>query len=191
MKHFAFFWLLVFSLAAPTSANVSLRGSRGAMASENRTADTRDLSRIENDSQLRRMIQGGYLVPLRQTRCLRIDPRLRAKFRYVRPWTRTFLTQLSNRFCREVGGYLQVNSAVRTVAYQQQLIRTNPNAARGGRRDTRTTHTTGATVDIAKKNLTRRQIRWLQKRLKLNEEVERAHVTEERRQAVFHIMVRR
>jgi len=55
---------------------------------------------------------------------------------------------------------LQVNSAVRTVAYQRQLIEVNGNAA-PAEGDIASPHLTGATIDIAKKGLTMSEVAWM------------------------------
>lgn len=183
-------FLIMLGNPSVVSAETSLRGSKSAMANENRAADRLSLTRIRDDRHLSWFKDNKRLVPLPNTRCLRVDPRLKAKYRYVRPMTRTFLVQLSNGYCKQFpGAQLQVNSAVRTIEYQAQLKKHNKNAARGDTKLTRTSHTTGATVDITKLNLNKAQLRWMQKRLKLNEKVRRALVTEEHQQPVFHIMV--
>lgn len=180
------------ALALPTPAvpAVSLHGSRESMRIQNRAADARDLSRI-SEADLKKFKKAGLLVKLPRTRFLKIDGRLPGKYRYVRPWTREFVVQLSRRFHDRFGEPLVITSAVRTVEYQQKLTRTNANAARGATRDTRSSHLTGATIDIAKKRLSAAQIRWLRARLLKNERVRRAEATEEFGQAVFHVMVLR
>lgn len=187
---FVLLTLLVSSLSSASYADVSLKGSKKAMASENWAVDRLNLTRIRNDRHLKWFKANKRLVPIPSTRCLRVDPRLKAKYRYVRPMTRTFLLQLSNRYCKQFpGAKLQVNSAVRTIKYQEKLKKHNKNAARGDNPLSRSSHLAGATIDITKLNLSKSQLRWMRKRLKLNEKVGRAYVTEEHGQPVFHIMV--
>jgi hypothetical protein len=152
-------------------------------------SDRLDYSRIKDDKQLRQFVRAGLLVPLRESRFVKIDGRLKGKYRYVRPATRRFIEQIGRRFYAEFGKPLWVNSAARTVKYQAQLTKNNPNAARGSKKDSRSSHLTGATIDFGKKRLSQRQIAWLRNRLLRNERVGRAEATEEFGQAVFHIMV--
>lgn len=187
--------ILGMSIHAPAEARtckrptISLRGTPQSLAYQNCMADRLDYSRIKDDKQLKRFVRAGLLVPLRESRYVKMDGRLKGKYRYVRPETRRFVEQIGRRFYAEFGKPLWVNSAARTVEYQRRLTRNNPNAARGGKKDSRSSHLTGATIDFGKKKLTQRQLAWLRNRLLMNERVGRAETTEEFGQAVFHIMV--
>jgi hypothetical protein len=83
---------------------------------------------------------------------------------------------------------LQVNSAVRTVEFQQQLLRTNGNAAPADG-DTASPHLTGQAIDIAKHGLTLTQIAWLRAYLQPLIQQSKIDVEEEFQQACFHISV--
>ncbi len=179
---------LAWSLAMSASA-ASLKGSRTSMERQNAEATVSELSFIENDAQLESMVRNGYLVPLPTTVGLSIDPRLDAKWQYVRPWTARFLVHLGVDFHKEFGKSLQINSAVRTVERQEELREKNRNAAPpNGER--RSVHPTGAAIDIAKLGRSGREVRWLARRLLQLERDGLIEATEERRnQAVFHVMV--
>lgn len=167
---------------------LALRGSRASLIRQNAEIDRLDLPRIENDEELEELILQKQLVSLPTTRGVRIDPRLEGDRRYCKSWTRDFLQDLGHDFSGEFGGSIQVNSAVRTMEQQKKLRRRNGNAApiEGARASS---HLAGLTVDIAKKGLSRKQHRWLQTYFAKLRSLGLIEVAEERRQAVFHVMV--
>jgi hypothetical protein len=81
-----------------------------------------------------------------------------------------------------------VSSAVRTVEYQRRLMRINGNAA-AAEGDVVSPHLTGATIDIAKSGLSRREITWMRNQLLPLQNAGLIDVEEEFRQACFHITV--
>ena len=83
---------------------------------------------------------------------------------------------------------LQVNSAVRTVEFQQRLLRTNGNAA-PAEGETASPHLTGQAVDLAKHGLSLTQIAWLRGYLLPLVQEGKVDVEEEFQQACFHISV--
>jgi len=83
---------------------------------------------------------------------------------------------------------VQVNSAVRTVAFQRHLERTNGNAAPASG-ETASPHLTGEAIDIAKRGLTLAQIAWMRAYLQPLIEQGKIDVEEEFQQACFHISV--
>jgi hypothetical protein len=143
---------------------------------------------IENDTHLQAMKDAGYLVPIPED--LLIDPKLDPKFRYVTPTTASFLRKLHGDFFAKFNTSFQINSAVRTIVYQNDLKKRNKNAAHthGPRKSS---HPTGGAVDIAKLTLTPSQINWLRERLVTLKKEGSVEAVEEMRQAVFHIMVYR
>ena len=170
-------------------ALVSLHGSKKVAKHQNAVADKENLSRIANDAQLKQFIKSGLLVPLQENLFIKIDSRLDTKYCYVRPWTRDFLNNMGMSFgTRFHGKSLQINSAVRTVAKQKQLRQINGNAA-PTEGPTQSSHTTGATVDIAKKDLSEDQLDWLRDYFRNKKEAGKIDVVEEKRQLVFHVMV--
>jgi hypothetical protein len=166
----------------------SLQGSPESMQKQNQEADKENLSRIKNDAELARMKNKKLLVHLPVNKTIRIDPRLEEKYRWCRPWTSEFLIHLGSDFYAHMGNQIQINSAVRTISYQRVLQRKNPNAAPTGGIEA-SSHLTGSTIDIAKKHMTRGEIRWMRKYLLSLEERNLIEATEEFNQTVFHIMV--
>lgn len=165
-----------------------LRGSRESLLRQNRRADEEGLKRVENDKILDAMTQSGALVALPQSRRLRVDPRLDTDRRYCRPWTAHFLTDLAQAFYARFDTPLKVDSAVRTVQYQRQLLRVNSNAA-PAEGEIRSPHLTGEAIDISKKGLSRAEVGWLRAYLMPLQSQGRLDVEEEFHQACFHISV--
>ena len=85
---------------------------------------------------------------------------------------------------------MKVDSAVRTVEFQQRLTRRNANAAPSSG-DTASPHLTGQAVDIAKRGLTITEIAWMRAYLQPLIDQGKIDVEEEFQQACFHISVYR
>jgi hypothetical protein len=165
-----------------------LRGSHNSLVRQNEEIDRLQLPRIADDEELEELIQQKQLVPLPATAAVRVDPRLEESRRYCRPWTRDFLEDLGEAYYKEFRRPIQVNSAVRTVEQQKRLRRHNGNAAPIAG-DTASSHLAGLTVDIAKHGMTARQRKWMEQYLVRMRELRLVEAAEERRQAVFHVMV--
>ncbi len=164
-----------------------LKGSKKSQRKQNQVAYHEGLTRIKDDKQLKKFTKAKILVPISSK--VRVDHRLARKFRVVRPEANKLLVDLTkagkNRFHKNI---VKVNSAVRTIAYQKKLRHRNGNAAKISG-PLASSHPTGATVDIAKKGLSRPQLQWMRYRLAMLEDRGLIEVTEEHRQPVFHLMV--
>jgi hypothetical protein len=165
-----------------------LKGSHEILLHQNEVADRDGLTRVQDDADLDRMRNQALLVALPLASGLQVDERLPLNRRYCRPWTADFLTQLSREFYARFQTPLQVNSAVRTVEFQQHLIHINGNAAPAGG-DTASPHLTGQAIDIAKHGLSMTQIAWLRGYLLQLVQEGKIDVEEEFQQACFHISV--
>jgi hypothetical protein len=165
-----------------------LVGSLASLERQNQRGDAEGLTRIEDDAQLNQMRRGGELVALPVNAQLRVNPELPANRRFTRPWTAKFLADTSRAHSARFHRSLQVNSAVRTVAYQRQLIRVNGNAA-PAEGDTASPHLTGATIDIGKKGLSLSEVAWMRAYLLPLEQAGKIDVEEEFYQSCFHITV--
>lgn len=177
-------------LHSPIVAMAPLRGSMESLVRQNEKTDADNLERIENDADLNNRIAQGVLVPVPVSEALVVNPDLPQNRRYCRPWTASFLTDLARAHQAQFHRSFIVSSAVRTVEYQKHLMRTNGNAA-AAEGDVASPHLTGATIDIAKKGLSRSEIYWMRNRLNALQEDGKIDVEEEFRQACFHITVYR
>lgn len=165
-----------------------LKGSHESLLRQNEEIDRLQLGRIADDAELEQLIVSKDLVALPSTRYVRVDPRLDESRRYCRPWTRDFLNDIGEAYYKEFKQPLQVNSAVRTVSQQEKLVRHNRNAA-PAEGPTASSHLAGLTVDIAKHGMTRKQRKWMQEYLVKLRDQRLVEAAEERKQAVFHVMV--
>ncbi len=168
----------------------SLKGSKEILLHQNEMADREGLDRIQDEQELHRLRAAKLLVPLPASSALAIDERLPADRRYCRPWTAQFLTALSRAYIQRFHAPLQVNSAVRTVAFQERLRVSNGNAA-PAEGQTASPHLTGQAVDLAKHGLSATQIAWLRGYLLPLVQAGKIDVEEEFQQACFHISVYR
>jgi hypothetical protein len=165
-----------------------LRGSHEILVRQNLVADHDGLSRIQNDEDLIDMRSEHLLVDLPTDSALQIDERLPVNRRYCRPWTAQFLAALARAHYAHFHTPLQINSAVRTVEFQQHLIHINGNAA-PAEGDIASPHLTGQAIDIAKHGLSLTEIAWLRAYLLPLVQEGKVDVEEEFQQACFHISV--
>jgi hypothetical protein len=168
-----------------------LRGSFASLERQNVRSEGEDgLERIQDDDDLEDRIAHSFLVPVPISADLAINQNLPEPRRYCRPWTAQFLADLAREHAAQFQRPLEVSSAVRTVAYQKKLERTNGNAA-AAEGDVASPHLTGAAIDIAKTGMTRDEISWMRTSLLALENAGKLDVEEEFRQRCFHITVYR
>ncbi|HET7873302.1 MAG TPA: DUF5715 family protein [Terriglobales bacterium] len=168
--------------------NPVLKGSHDSLLRQNEEIDRLQLPRITDNQQLLELERTQELIPIQETRALRVSPAIQADKRYARPWVTQFLDDMSSAFFTEFRTPMQVNSAVRTIEQQHKLRRSNRNAAPESG-DNASSHLAGITVDLAKRGLTLKQHRWIEGYLKNLRDLNLIEVAEERRQACFHVMV--
>lgn len=179
----------VASLAIPRGAMPPpLKGSLASLERQNERLTAEGLERIENESDLAARIADHLLVPVPVSDALTVNSSLPLNHRYCRPWTARFLADLARDHEAIFHRPLEVSSAVRTVEYQERLMRINGNAA-PAEGDIVSPHLTGATIDIAKEGLTRDEMKWMRHRLLQLEEEGKIDVEEEFQQSCFHITV--
>ena len=169
-------------------AMAPLRGSLESLIRQNEKTNADNLERIEDDADLRARIANGQLVRVPESAAIAVNPSLPEDRRYCRPWTAAFLTDLARAHQTQFSRSFEVSSAVRTVEYQKHLMRTNGNAAPAVG-DVASPHLTGATIDIAKRGLTRSELYWMRNRLDALQNEGKIDVEEEFRQSCFHITV--
>jgi hypothetical protein len=173
---------------AKTVVPPPMRGSYRSLARQNAKSDAEGLERIEDDEDLKDRIARKMLVPVPVSSGLTVSASLAQDRRYCRPWTARFLTDLARAHAAQFHRPIEVSSAVRTVAYQKRLLKTNSNAAaaEGG---IVSPHVTGATIDIAKQGATRQELGWMRRWLLPLQKAGKIDVEEEFQQACFHITV--
>lgn len=175
----------------PVDSHVSsytLRGTHDSLVRQNERSDEEALERIQDDADLHDRIARGFLVRVPESSALTVNQDLPEDRRYCRPWTANFLTTLSRAHQAQFHTPLVVSSAVRTVEYQKRLMRINHNAA-DAEGDIVSPHVTGATIDIAKSGLSRREMEWMRSELLAFQNAGVIDVEEEFHQRCFHITV--
>jgi Family of unknown function (DUF5715) len=165
-----------------------LKGSREILLRQNQVADRDGLDRIRDDNDLLDMREKNLLVAIPDSGSLQVDERLPGNRRYCRPWTAQFLATMARAHYARFHTPLQVNSAVRTVEFQQRLLHTNGNAA-PAEGDTASPHLTGQAVDVAKHGLSLTEIAWMRGYLLPLVQQGKVDVEEEFQQSCFHISV--
>ena len=179
----------IASLVVPRGGMpLPLRGSLASLERQNDRLEAEGLERIEDEADLAARIADKLLVPIPISSALSVNPDLEENHRYCRPWTARFLADLARAHDAAFHRSIEVSSAVRTVEYQKRLERINGNAA-PAEGDLVSPHLTGATVDIAKKGLSRAEMSWMRTRLMGLEAEGKIDVEEEFKQACFHITV--
>jgi len=168
--------------------NPLFRPSHESLLRQNEEIDRLELPRIQDDAELERLKLSGDLVPIEPGETLRIDPRLDPNRRFCRPWTRDFVSDLSESYYKEFHDQIQLNSAVRTVKVQKKLRRHNRNAAPESG-DTASSHLAGITVDLQRRGMSKAQIHWVEQYILPLKEMGLVEPEEERHQWVFHIAV--
>lgn len=160
----------------------------GHRARENAAADRQRLSRLRTRALMERFVRVGLLVPVAAEapgfRVVGVPPWRRV----ARPWTRLFIAQLGDALHELFGARLRVTDLTRTETVQTALLASNGNAA-PAHGPHRSSHLTGASVDLSKVEHSESELRWL--RLVLRQLARRGVVSpiEEFVQPHFHVMV--
>ena len=165
-----------------------IHGTPESLLRQNAGVDRDNLVRIQDDDQLLDLIEAEELVRIPETDELHVAANLPQERRYCRPWTKSFAEDLATLYYDEFHQPVQINSAVRTVAVQHKLRRHNRNAAdETGERAS--PHLTGASLDINKRGMTKKQKQWMQQYLLELQNRGLIDAEEEFRQPVFHVTV--
>ncbi|MGH9739308.1 MAG: DUF5715 family protein [Candidatus Acidiferrales bacterium] len=186
------FLLAALLIASPAIVRGRARSVLAANASsqtiQNAQANAYHLARMRNRAMIVQFFEAGYLVsvpPETRTYYLHGVP---TDYSYLRPWAKRFLDQISREYYATFHTQLRVTSLVRTVSLQQRLARRNFNAAEATG-DDRSSHLTGATLDISKHSMSWREKKWLRRQLVELEQSGYLYAVEEFRQPCFHVMV--
>jgi hypothetical protein len=168
----------------------ALRGSREILIHQNTMADDEGLQRVQDDYELRRMRTSRQLVDFPESASLHVNSQLASNRRCARPWAVRFASDMARDYYARFHEPLQLNSAVRTVAYQVRLRRVNGNAA-GVDGEAASPHLTGEALDFGKRGMSMQQIAWMRTYLLPLMQGGKLDVEEEFQQSCFHISVYR
>jgi hypothetical protein len=178
----------VYRTRGSAEKTAPLIGSHEILLRQNAMAEDEGIDRVRDNADLAMLRQEGKLVALPANATVVVDEALPENRRYARPWTADFVRVFARDFYAQFHQPVQVNSAVRTIAFQRHLERTNGNAA-AATGDAASPHLTGEAVDIGKHGLTAAQIAWMRRYLAPLMEQGKIDVEEEFQQSCFHISV--
>lgn len=167
-----------------------LMADESSQVLQNTRADVDDLSRMRDIGMVRRFVHRKYLVPVPASTQGYYLHTVQPTYRYSRPWTKLFLDRLSRQFHAKFNQRLRVTSLVRTTASQMQLARYNANAADASG-SLRSSHLTGASLDISKRFMSAVARQWMRDVLYSLREQGYLYAIEEFEQPTFHVMVYR
>jgi len=184
--------------ARPTKATHTLRpvvvaplkGSRAVLVHQNQMADDEGLERVRDEMELQSLRARRQLVDIPASANLWVNPEMGEDRRCARIWTAKFAADTAKAFHAKFHTQLRLNSAVRTVAFQERLQRTNGNAAAIDG-EAASPHLTGQAIDLGKRGMTAQEIAWMRSYLKPMMSAGKVDVEEEFQQACFHISVYR
>ncbi|MBS1851656.1 MAG: hypothetical protein JST79_12135 [Acidobacteria bacterium] len=159
-----------------------------SQAVQNARADADKLSRMQDMTMLRRFVQEGYLVSVPQSTRHYYLHSIPAPYQYCRPFTKQFLERISSQYQAKFKTRLRVSSMVRTVGRQMKLARWNSNAA-DATGALQSSHLTGATIDISKRDMSPQARRWMRDVLYSLRRQGYIYAIEEFNEPVFHVMV--
>lgn len=165
-----------------------LTAQPGYLARENAAADRQDLSRIRDRRTLRRFVRAGLLVRVPEATHTFWVAGVPDWLRVTRPWTKRFIEQLAAGLHALFDTRLKVTSLTRTADVQRALTTWNGNAAPADGR-IRSSHLTGASIDLSKQPLGEREILWLRHVLRRLARQGWLYAIEELQQAHFHVFV--
>lgn len=159
-----------------------------SLREQNEAIDKMGLPRIKDRRALESMVAAGQLVPITQSRYVRVNPKLEADRRYVRPFVNAFLQELGREYFDHFEEPIQVNSAVRTIRTQISLMHWNRNAA-PVHGEKASAHLAGVAVDLQRRGLNREEMEFIQQRLLRFSSLGMVIVEEELKQPCFHVVV--
>lgn len=166
----------------------ALRARPDNLARENTAARRQNLSWLRNLDMVRQFRRSGLLVPVPAETNTYWVADVSPPLRVTRPWTKRFVEHLSQAFHGRFSRRLKITSLTRTAATQHALRATNGNAA-PARGRLRSTHLTGASVDISKQPLDDLHVRWLRAVLGRLAGLRLLSAIEEFAQPHFHVLV--
>ena len=156
--------ILLVSLALPSLSSAAssylLRANSKSQIVQNKRADADDLSRMKDTDMVSRFVHAKLLVPVPSRSKHYYTRFIPSKYCYLRPWSKLFLDRLSSQYHARFKKKLRVTSSVRTVELQKSLARRNDNAA-SAHGPKRSSHLTGATLDISKKGMKAAEVAWM------------------------------
>lgn len=168
--------------------DAALIATDSSQAIQNERANQFHLARLRNLAMVQQFRAEGLLVYVPQRMPYYYLHDVPGEYRYLRPWSKLFLDQLSREYYARFHQPLRITSMLRTVQVQRRLTRWNPNAADAVGAD-RSSHLTGATLDISKHSMSYRGVLWMRRYLRQMKAAGYLYPVEEFHEPCFHVMV--
>lgn len=168
--------------------DAALIATDSSQAIQNERANEFHLARLRNLAMVQQFRAEGLLVYVPQRMPYYYLHDVPGDYRYLRPWSKLFLDQLSREYYARFHQPLRITSMLRTVQVQRRLTRWNPNAADAVGAD-RSSHLTGATLDISKHSMSYRGVLWMRRYLRQMKAAGYLYPVEEFHEPCFHVMV--
>jgi Family of unknown function (DUF5715) len=184
----AFLILLSTPVCRGRADEAALVATGSSQSIQNAEANAFHLSRLRDLEMVSRFHEARLLVRVPSRAPGYYVHGVPSDYRYLRPWTKLFLDRVSREFDARFHQPLRVTSMLRTVRLQRHLSRTNPNAADAIGAD-RSSHLTGATLDISKHGMNSREQRWMRNVLFQLKSAGYLYAIEEFQEPCFHVMV--
>ena len=165
-----------------------LVAKRSSQSIQNERADEYHLARMRNRAMIERYFAQGFLASVPPETKYYYLHGIPPSYCYLRPWAKRFLDQIALEYYANFHQQLRVTSMIRTVELQRRLEHRNFNAAEATG-DDRSSHLTGATLDISKHEMDAREKRWFRRQLIALEQAGYLYAIEEFEQPCFHVMV--
>ena len=151
----------------------SLRPSRASLNRQQAQAKAHDFTFLRNPSDVRRFVDRGWLLPVRNSRDVRLKD---VSFPYARPEVKLFVERLGRQYRSACGERLVVTSLTRPRSHQPR------NAS------SRSVHPTGMALDLRRPS-SRTCRRWLENALMSLERSKVIEASLERSPPHFHLAV--
>lgn len=162
----------ILATGTGVAAAQSLRGSAASLDRQVGQAGRHDFTYVSGPTQLRRFVDAGLLVPVRDTRDFRLAG---VSFPFARPEAKMFIERLAAQYRRGCGEQMVVTSLTRPRSHQPR------NAS------DRSVHPTGMAIDLRRP--AGRCRHWLESTLLSLEAEGVLEATRERRPPHYHVAV--
>ena len=169
---FGFCSLLVLFVAGSVPAEAaSLKGSRTSLKEQNQVARQHNYSYLRNDSQVRKFVDSGYLIPIRGNSDFEL---IGVSSPYARPELELFLQRLGSQYRSQCGEKIVVTSLTRP--HSRQPRNASPLSV----------HPTGMAMDLRVPRTSRCRA-WLEDTLLSLEKSGVLEATREKRPPHYHV----
>jgi uncharacterized protein YcbK (DUF882 family) len=169
--------------------DITLKGSMESVVYQNYLMEKEMLKKTKTQAGINDLKKKKVLVKLESGDELKFDSKqVKKENRYCLGRVKNFLGDMSEEFYEEFENPIVITSLSRSAEYQKKLRKKNGNASQIFE-GSGSAHSAGAAVDIKKRGLSARELKWIRNYLLEQEEAGLVEATEEYIQPNFHVMV--